>query len=115
MTAEAEFRQLVQVRVRVFWAQPSGEETMAELTAPAPLPASKPPKVVEAVPPRLTETVELAERTPVPSTSRTPLVKEENLTVEEAKSVPKKGEEEALKEWTVPPETMSMGPFVANV
>ena len=80
-----------------------------------PLPAKRPPRVVEAVPPLRTATVPLAESVPAPSTARMPLVKDENLTVDEAKSVPKKGEEEALKEWTVPEETMSMGPFTAKV
>ena len=41
----------------------------------------------------------------------------ENLTVEEAKRVPKYGEDEALKVCTVPPavETMSNGPLAEKV
>lgn len=35
--------------------------------------------------------------------------------VEEAVRVPKKGEDEALKEWTVPEETIARGPLAAKV
>lgn len=44
-----------------------------------------------------TPKVELAVRVPALSAERSPLVRLENLIVEEANSVPKKGEEEALK------------------
>lgn len=114
LTVENELAQLVQVSVWVFCAQPKGEEMTAEESA-SPLPARRPPRVVEAVPPRRTATVPLAESVPVPSAARMPLVSDENLTVEEANNVPKKGEDEALKECTVPEETMSMGPLAAKV
>ena len=114
LTAEAEERQLEQVRVWVFCAQPRGEEMMAEERA-RPLPARRPPKVVDAVPPRRTAMVEEAVTSPVPSPTRTPLVNEENLTVEEAKRVPKKGEELALNAWSVPAERMAMGPLAVKV
>ena len=63
--AVAEFKQFVQVRVWVFCAQPKGEETTAEDSA-RPLPASKPPKVVEAVPPLNMERVELPVKADAP-------------------------------------------------
>ena len=70
LTAEAELKQLEQVRVLVFWFHPKGEEMAAEdIVFPAP--ASSPPKVVEAVPPLVTAMVVLAERAPVESTVRT--------------------------------------------
>jgi len=115
LTVVMELKQLEQESVWVFWAQPKGEEMIAEVTAPAPLPARSPPKVVEAVPPRLTARVELDDRRPAPSTARTPLVNEENVTVEVANNVPKKGEDEALKLWTVPDDTMSSGPLAVKV
>lgn len=62
-----------------------------------PPPAKSPPRVLEAVPPRSTAMVPLAVRVPMESVTRTPSVNEENLTVEVAKRVPKKGEDEALK------------------
>ena len=81
----------------------------------SPAPDKRPPRVVEAVPPRRTARVPLADNVPAPSATITPLVKEENLTVEEAKIVPKKGEEEALKAWSVPDETMAKGPLAVKV
>ena len=98
----------------MFWVQVRGEEIEAEFTA-SPAPARSPPKVVEAVPPRRTAIVPLAERTPVPSVTRMPFVIEENLTVLVAKIVPKKGEEEALKAWSVPAETIARGPPAVKV
>ena len=70
LTAEAELKQLEQVRVLVFWFHPKGEEMMAEARV-LPAPARRPPKVVEAVPPLVTAIVVLAERAPVESTART--------------------------------------------
>lgn len=96
-TVEKALAQLEHESVWVFCAQPNGEEMTAEVTAPAPLPARSPPRVVEAVPPTLTPKVVEAESSPEPSTASTPLVKEENLTVEEARSVPKYGEVVPLK------------------
>ena len=49
------------------------------------------------VPPMLVASVEEEERMPVEPSSAMPAPKELNLTVLVAKSVPKKGEEEALK------------------
>ena len=68
------------------------------------------------MPPFPTESVP-EERAPLALALTAPAPKPENLTVEEAKIVPKKGEEEALKEWTVPPavETMSNGPWAEKV
>ena len=71
--------------------------------------------MVEAVPPRRTAMVPLAESVPAPSTARTPLVSEENLTVEVAKRVPRKGEEEALKVCSVPDEVIAKGPLAVKV
>ena len=70
LTSVAVLRQLVQVRVWVFWFHPNGEEMAAEdMVLPAP--ESRPPRVVEAVPPLVTAMVVLAERAPVESTERT--------------------------------------------
>ena len=90
----------------MFCAQPKGEEMAADERA-SPPPARSPPKVVEAVPPLKTAKVPLAVTAPIESVTRTPLVKEENRTVEEAKRVPKKGEVVPLKVWTVPEESVS--------
>lgn len=79
---------------------------MAEERA-RPLPARSPPRVVDAVPPRRTATVPLAVTAPMESVTKTPLVNEENLTVEEAKRVPKKGEVVPVKVWTVPDDMTS--------
>jgi len=76
------------------------QKRLAEVfNAPVPAPNKIRPAVKDAapVPPILMAKVELAERVPEPSTARRPLVSEENLIVEEANNVPKKGEEEALK------------------
>ena len=113
LTAEAEERQLAQERVWVFCAQPRGEEMMAEARA-VPLPARRPPKVVDAVPPLATVSVP-EERVPLALELTAPAPKLENLTVEEAKRVPKNGEELALNAWSVPAERTAMGPLAVNV
>lgn len=77
-----------------------------------PAPARRPPRVVDEVPPTVTAIVEEAERTPMELNSASPAPSEENRTVEVAKRVPKKGEEEAVKVWTEPPpiDSMERGP-----
>ena len=111
--AVAVFKQLVQVSPLVA-SQARGEEVVAVMIWP-PLPARIPPRVVEPVPPFATVKVP-EESVPSEEALTAPAPKAENLTVEEAKSVPKKGEEEALKKWMDEPSVViARGPLAENV
>ena len=94
LTAVAVFRQLVQVSPLVE-SQARGEEVVAVMIC-VPFPARRPPSVVEPVPPLATVSVP-EESVPLALALTAPAPRLENLTVEEANNVPKKGDEEALK------------------
>lgn len=70
---------------------------------------------MEAVPPLATVRVP-EERVPLAEALTAPVPRDDNLTVDEANSVPKKGEEEALKKWIdVPSVLIAKGPFAWKV